>query len=774
MVPLLLSAGHAHDEEDQPTLAQEEDEEGVLQPRPTKRPMTVLPMEEMLEFQSHASTMYFDRDQDGNGPASLVARALTKSEENFKYLQTSDVELGMVLTDLCSRLTRPQKELFAAFLVRYQQKIQTDAQDIAKGSASGLTSIDIPTNVAGLRRTIYEGVNSIFQNLPHPPPEWIEDHAYVSIIGCFEDLLAHGHDIDVISDSLAAIEMPPALAQGEEDDNDCAHQASCTGNLRRLPYKVTKLRESLAAARILENCGRRDDRGEVTVATYAVEWNDDCEPNNVKQHQGGIFVSSFTFASLPTQRNSLNHTYIIAVGPQHVSHECVERRIAKDLRVLAGREEGVPAPRFYSKKHGGVVVPHLELISSLADQPMRRFLNGLVAGNGTYGARFGLSIDLASVLDTVAPCDNCLGRMLRAQTAEACPDCTNWDMTHARVRMKAPPNYPPEELGEDGMIAPMEVTYDKLKWWVERAHNKYVSEHWGDKALVAYLSARALSTQAIKDVLQHAEAELVFKRQVYEKRRAMHVSFSLAHMCFSCRRAVEERDNGDKERRVFELLEKKRNTNPELFSMWKMPATWDRNLDFSTNLDVIMHLCFLGCTKTTADIIRKYLKRKGKHSKFLDTVAGRLEKIECLKLQNFKAHGFTAKNGSWVSEQWVALAKVMKWFFSDISKLGTAAQYEPPIDPDYKRWTGGECKSWLAHRGLDTSGYAYDHKQRVAEYMTQQGGPPEPLEKMQVGDSDVLRLVEAHCAMTSRIMTKEVNVEIVRETETSIKVCNIE
>ena len=282
-VPLLDS--HAH-KEDQPMAFfddEEEQEEGVLQlpPRPTKRLMTVLPMEEMPEFQNHASTIYFERDQDGNGPASLVARALTKSEENFKYLQTSDVELGMVLTDLCSRLTRPQKELFAAFLARYQHKIQMDCQQKHAGASSGMTSIDIPTDVPGLRRTIYEGVNSIFRNLPHPPPEWIEDHAYVSIIGCFEDLLAHGHDVDVISDLLANLEMPNNDDDEEDSDNNDAAQAR---DLHGLPFKVTKLRESLAAARILENCGRRDDSGEVTIATYAIEWNDDYEPNNVKQH----------------------------------------------------------------------------------------------------------------------------------------------------------------------------------------------------------------------------------------------------------------------------------------------------------------------------------------------------------------------------------------------------------------------------------------------------------------------------------------------------------
>ena len=478
-------------------------------PQAAKRPrLMVLPMEEMPNFQTHASTVYFDRDQNGDGPASLVARALTSAEENYKYLRKSDVELGMVLTDFCSRLTRPQRALFAAFLARYSCHLHADWQKKAMASSSTTTSIDIPTDVAGLRRTIYEGVNSIAKNLPHPPPEWIEDHAYVSIIGCLEDLLAHGHDIDVIGDLLEGISQPP-----DSDDDDGA-QASIS-DFKATPLKVTKLRESLAAATILENSGRRDDKAEVTLTTYAIEWKDDCDYNNVKQNQGGIFVSSFTFASLPALRNSLSHTYIVAVGPQHVSHECVEQRMADDLRILAGREPGIPAPRFYSKKHGGIVVPHLEIISSLADQPMRRFMNGLIAGNGTYGARFGLSIDLASVLDEIVPCDSCLSRMLEGEEpSTTCSQCTNWNMTHERIRMKAPANYPQDELGADGMISPIVLTYDKLKSWVHKAHTKYVSTEWTDKATVAFLTAHALSTQAIKEIVQHAEAELVYNRQV--------------------------------------------------------------------------------------------------------------------------------------------------------------------------------------------------------------------------------------------------------------------
>ena len=80
--------------------------------------------------------------------------------------QRGKVEIGMLLTDLCSQLTRPQKKLLAAFLGRYSVKLTLDAQG---GHHYGTISVDIPTDVAGLRRRIYEGTRSIYKNLPHPP-----------------------------------------------------------------------------------------------------------------------------------------------------------------------------------------------------------------------------------------------------------------------------------------------------------------------------------------------------------------------------------------------------------------------------------------------------------------------------------------------------------------------------------------------------------------------------------------------------------------------------
>ena len=125
---------------------------------------------------------------------------------------------------------------------------------------------------------------------------------------------------------------------------------------------VTKVNESRAAARILANAESREDFADVSFAGWCVDWMDDTDPNSVKQNRGGIYVKTVTFGAPNTRSNSFEHTYVVAVGPQHVDHGCVESLIHDDLLLLSGRSTtGNTVPWMYSKHHGALVLPHIEV-----------------------------------------------------------------------------------------------------------------------------------------------------------------------------------------------------------------------------------------------------------------------------------------------------------------------------------------------------------------------------------------------------------------------------
>ena len=105
------------------------------------------------------------------------------------------------------------------------------------------------------------------------------------------------------------------------------------------------------------------------------------------------------------------YTYPIALGPASLSHEEVERRFNDELVTL--RDASCPENMFYSKIHGKDVRMHGELIVSLMDQPERRGMNYMMAGNSIYAARWGYTINLQEVHKKLVPCDECKTKIFR-------------------------------------------------------------------------------------------------------------------------------------------------------------------------------------------------------------------------------------------------------------------------------------------------------------------------------------------------------------------------
>ena len=147
------------------------------------------------------------------------------------------------------------------------------------------------------------------------------------------------------------------------------------------------------------------------------------DPNNTKQGRGSVFIKTITLGCTSGDTNSRLLTYIVAVGPKGVNHDEVEEIHAKEMNDLRNESH-----YFYSKAHGKVINLHAELFVSLADQPARREANGISAGNGTYGGRWGHCVNLGALSDVVPSCDDCLEAMLSGDDVDpTCGNCTNWE-----------------------------------------------------------------------------------------------------------------------------------------------------------------------------------------------------------------------------------------------------------------------------------------------------------------------------------------------------------
>jgi hypothetical protein len=71
--------------------------------------------------------------------------------------------------------------------------------------------------------------------------------------------------------------------------------------------------------------------------------------------------------------------------------------------------------------------------------------------------------------------------------------------------------------------------------------------------------------------------------------------------------------NGDPEIQLsYQQLLVKKLAAPEKFMMWKYPALWNRGVQLSQHVDVVMHLIFLGVVKTVIQMVQDWSKKRGK------------------------------------------------------------------------------------------------------------------------------------------------------------------
>jgi hypothetical protein len=287
----------------------------------------------------------------------------------------------------------------------------------------------------------------------------------------------------------------------------------------------------------------------------------------------------------------------------------------------------------------------------------------------------------------------------------------------------------------------MKLEYQDLQNAVRKTHNKLTSREWNLENANAYLRVHGLATNAIKNVLDNADRCVVWENIEAEK---------------------------DKYATEYKILERDRERFPELYTMWRTPAMWDRNLKLEQVIDVIMHLLFLGCQKTITLATQDFLQVKGKGETFLRFMEGTLESIQKLNLSWCKALPY--RKGTcvgWVSENLLAFSRLSKWVYSQLPEIASTT-VEVDLDLAGKsKWTKDKCVRWLRMRGLDTKGNAAEVKQRVESYFhCAEGIPP----VLNLPNSDDIKSVHVSLSvLVARVMTRSVTEQDCLDLEVCIK-----
>jgi len=278
---------------------------------------------------------------------------------------------------------------------------------------------------------------------------------------------------------------------------------------------------------------------------------------------------------------------------------------------------------------------------------------------------------------------------------------------------------------------------------VVKCHDRVVAGVWSIENASAFLWVNGINNEAKKEIIQHAANELRYN-----------TLFDLRHS----------------NKKEYETISRQRALNPSNFKRWEFPALWTRGTELTQHVDVIMHLIFLGVIKATIKRIEDWMRSRGKYDGFVKSVSGTLECLQLLTLSWCKALPYTKGNfGGWVSENYLAIARVLPWFYMSLPNIAENRQsYVEPLGP-YNKWTVPQNKLWLSHRSLPTTGKAKDLKERVALFMTQEGGPP-PVSPPASGTVEqVMAVVQSLWSMVCCLMTKETTEPNILKADRSIK-----
>jgi hypothetical protein len=149
-------------------------------------------------------------------------------------------------------------------------------------------------------------------------------------------------------------------------------------------------------------------------------------------------------------------------------------------------------------------------------------------------------------------------------------------------------------------------------------------------------------------------------------------------------------------------------------------------------------------------------------------VHGILDMIKLKNLSWCKVLPYSeGKFGGWVSENFLAIARIADWFFSILIFLPERSAYQDPTRP-YSQWTKKENIAWLQARGIISKGSARIVRERVKQFHVS-GNIPVVKESTTCTTEEVLKMVHTMRQMISKSMARNINGTQVHELEALIR-----
>ena len=653
-------------------------------------------------FERKESSIFYEheREEKGKGYRRIIANALYPNQQKYiDLLREEDVDLHIDIALLLDNLPKQhQKRLFDVLHTSrtngYLSHVTEDSMPVSSSTATSVSQSSspfiarMPTFSEMGRVYIGRFSNiSILSNLPHPKVKTIGSHAYIPLREALRDLFAYPHtqlDSPTLPSTCSnptGTPTTPATPTGAGTTTPTVLDEPVQVPRRRIVY-VERLSQSKSGRAFIKSC--RDKFGFKVVEVYIIKWSDGCDPFNVKKNKVSHWILSMSFSPPDSKFYSTDNTYVIAAGPSNESHMPVVDKLREEFDAMAASVHG---DLFYHATKKTFVHVSLGYLAVIQDSPERTGDNCVPAGNARLNARFGMSVDYQTLWEKILPCVTCklqfLGNYNSNSTSIGCTKCTSWaiDPSQDLLAFRPMKDYPKDELPDNGFLPVLKFTFPKLLIAYGYSYQKLFTKQWKPQHYFAYLAYHGISNQTGEQVVLAVREKWNIQDILQSDKTKPEKNTLLLSID-----KKEYLDYSDAQLEVYY------STPPP------PPPTWVSGYSFDCLTPSVMHNLFLNVAKNIMKKVSELLKLFGLNEKFkafANTATTKLAMVKCRWLPvipwRFK--------GGYVSENWLALVHVIKYFTSGAVVLLRDYQYVEPTR-EKSKWNVDEKKKYLSVRGI--------------------------------------------------------------------------
>ena len=525
------------------------------------------------------------------------------------------------------------------------------------------------------------GKQSMWNTLPIPTPQNVHGVSYVSPISILKFCFANGVPVDdIVVQSGAPLLSDEGNSSDDEstigDETMVCHVSQCR--------KVTEWTGHLAS--------NREKAYAKLVALGLSDWKDGFGPSRVKNNRGSVDAWTFTISPPKHLVNATDNTFLMGLGPKKATKgwDAVAHMFRKDMEHLT-----LNGPHMFYRGDLQKIVPtECKRLASLTDKVERPDSTSTIASGSDMHRCFGTVgkietpkchvdkvkefIEAEQLGQTTGEwgwcdafidaqgrngakfptCKSCRKKRLQhlgaipsrsnqqqSQKCKSCGDWTQWraDDENKKLCFNASKDYPtfsapgcpvePPAGREPGLteLCPLKLTWNLMisacRFAFYNSSRPTSRSRWNKKTCLEYGRACGIGKKIM---------ELVYKAAEAARSEDGEVSYS----------------------------------DKESIGAFQIPAAWIGDISLSDYIETIMHLMHLGISESNLDLATQWLKKTkttGVNSaKFRSSVQELLVELKKFQLGWLLVYFFTGndlKTGAWVSENWLAFARISPIIF---------------------------------------------------------------------------------------------------------------